>query len=189
MPLPTRSRSPRSSRPRASWCWRHSPQATGRRGELPSHPRIRPRRSERRPLRPDRREGLRGGDPPMPPGPGFDAAGRPGRRPHVFRRAMHPPPRTGVRAPRGRVTGMAEPSAALQQASGGRISSVSVIVPTWNEAKYLTALLASLTNQTRAPSEIVVADSGGTDRTQDLAEARGAFVVEGERRGPGEGRD
>jgi len=84
---------------------------------------------------------------------------------------------------------MAEPSAALHPSSGGRIASVSVIVPTWNEANYLPALLASLTNQTRAPLEIVVADSGSTDGTQNLAEARGAFVVEGERRGPGEGRN
>src|SRR5256885_16577902 len=82
---------------------------------------------------------------------------------------------------------MAEPSAALDRTSGARTGSVSVIVPTWNEAKYLPALLASLTNQTRAPLEIVVADSGSTDGTQDLAEARGAFVVEGERRGAGGG--
>src|SRR5256885_16287044 len=78
---------------------------------------------------------------------------------------------------------MAEPSAALDRTSGARTGSVSVIVPTWNEANYLPALLASLTNQTRAPLEIVVADSGSTDGTQNLAEARGAFVVEGERRG------
>src|SRR2546430_12657443 len=83
---------------------------------------------------------------------------------------------------------MAEPSAALDRTSGARTGSVSVIVPTWNEAKYLPALLASLTNQTRAPLEIVVADSGSTDGTQDLADARGAFVVEGERRGARGGR-
>src|SRR5207247_2481502 len=70
-----------------------------------------------------------------------------------------------------------------------RNASVSVIIPTWNEAKYLPALLDSLQNQTRSPLEILIADSESTDGTQDLAEARGALLVPGDRRGPGEGRN
>src|SRR5438876_10934712 len=102
---------------------------------------------------------------------------------------MHTPPRTGVRAPRGRVTGMLEPSAGPARTTMARNASVSVIIPTWNEAKYLPALLDSLQNQTRSPLEIVIADSQSTDGTQDLAEARGALLLPGDRRGPGEGRD
>jgi glycosyltransferase involved in cell wall biosynthesis len=87
------------------------------------------------------------------------------------------------------VTGMAGPSAALDVTTGTRTPAASVIVPTWNEAKYLPALLDSLRHQTRPPLEILVADSGSTDGTQEAAEARGALVLEGERRGPGEGRN
>ncbi|TLZ96897.1 MAG: glycosyltransferase [Methanobacteriota archaeon] len=125
----------------------------------------------------------------MPPGPGFHAGGRPGCRPDLFRGPMHTPPRTGVRAPRGRVTGMLEPSAAPARTTMARNASVSVIIPTWNEAKYLPALLDSLQNQTRSPLEILIADSESTDGTQDLAEARGALLVPGDPRGPGEGRN
>lgn len=84
---------------------------------------------------------------------------------------------------------MVEPSAAPTRTTGARTASVSVIVPTWNEAKYLPALLDSLQNQTRLPLDILVADSGSTDGTQEVAQGRGALVVEGDRRGPGEGRN
>src|SRR5439155_595463 len=149
--------------------------AARRRGELPGYPRIRARGRERRPVRPERRRRLCRGDPAVPPGPGFHAGGRPGCRPDLFRGPMHTPPRTGLRAPRGRVTGMVEPSAAPARTTVARNASVSVIIPTWNEAKYLPALLDSLQNQTRSPSEILVADSASTDGTQDLAEALGAL--------------
>ena len=84
---------------------------------------------------------------------------------------------------------MVEPSAAPHRSAQARGTSVSVIVPTWNEAKYLSSLLDSLQHQTRSPLEILIADSGSTDGTQALVEARGAMVLEGERRGPGEGRN
>jgi len=87
------------------------------------------------------------------------------------------------------VTGMVEPSAAPARPTVARNASISVIIPTWNEAKYLPTLLESLQNQTRSPLEILVADSESTDGTQDLAEARGALLVPGDRRGPGEGRN
>ena len=73
------------------------------------------------------------------------------------------------------MTGMVEPSAAPARTTVARNASVSVIIPTWNEAKYLPALLDSLQNQTQSPSEILVADSASTDGTQDLAEAHGAL--------------
>ena len=66
---------------------------------------------------------------------------------------------------------------------------ISVIVPTWNEAKYLPTLLDSLRHQTVPPLDILIADSGSTDGTGDLARAAGARVLEGERKGPGEGRN
>src|SRR2546427_380829 len=66
---------------------------------------------------------------------------------------------------------------------------VSVIVPTWNEGKWLSTLLDALRAQTVPPSEIVVADSGSSDETLSIARSAGAILTEGERRGPGEGRN
>jgi glycosyltransferase involved in cell wall biosynthesis len=84
---------------------------------------------------------------------------------------------------------MVGPAAARDVRSPGRSRAVSVIVPTWNEAKYLPPLLTSLGNQTEPPQEILVADSGSTDRTGEVAREAGAIVLTGERKGPGEGRN
>ena len=83
---------------------------------------------------------------------------------------------------------MREPSEA-RIALGGRAASISVIIPTWNEAKYLPGLLDTLRAQTLPPLEILIADSGSTDGTQNLARAAGSVVLEGEAKGPGEGRN
>src|SRR3989442_7692308 len=66
---------------------------------------------------------------------------------------------------------------------------MSAIGPTWNEAKYLPALFESLRRQTVPPDEVIVADSGSSDGTAEVACAAGAVVLEGERRGPREGRN
>ena len=52
----------------------------------------------------------------------------------------------------------------------------SVVVPTWNEAGNLTELASSL-GQQAAEHEWIVADSGSTDGTPELAERLGARVV------------
>jgi glycosyltransferase involved in cell wall biosynthesis len=84
---------------------------------------------------------------------------------------------------------MVDPPAA--RAGVGRASTprLSVIVPTWNEGKWLSTLLESLGAQTVPPSEIIVADSGSSDETAGIARSAGAIVAEGDRRGPGEGRN
>lgn len=69
------------------------------------------------------------------------------------------------------------------------MSRVSIIVPTWNEAGYLPKLLESIRRQTVADLEVLVADSGSTDETPEIAAAAGARVLPGERKGPGEGRN
>lgn len=66
---------------------------------------------------------------------------------------------------------------------------LSVIVPTWNEGKLLRPLLESLRRQTIHDFEVIVADSGSTDETRDVALASGARWIPGERRGPAEGRN
>src|SRR5207245_6379804 len=84
---------------------------------------------------------------------------------------------------------MAEPAGAPAAVGGDAAPRISVIVPTWNEAKYLPALFESLRRQTVRPDELLVADSGSSDGTAEVARAAGAIVLEGERRGPGEGRN
>jgi glycosyltransferase involved in cell wall biosynthesis len=69
------------------------------------------------------------------------------------------------------------------------IPSFSIIVPTLNEAKYLPRLLDSIRRQTIGGAEVLIGDSGSEDGTQSLAEAAGARVLAGERKGPGEGRN
>lgn len=62
---------------------------------------------------------------------------------------------------------------------------VSVIVPTWNEEKYLPKLLESLKRQSYKNIEVIVADYCSTDRTVDIARAYGARVVLVSKRGIG----
>lgn len=50
------------------------------------------------------------------------------------------------------------------------VFDVSVIVPTWNEEKYLPRCLRSLVNQSSdVPFEVIVVDGGSVDRTVEIA--------------------
>lgn len=46
---------------------------------------------------------------------------------------------------------------------------ISVVIPVYNEEKYITACLKALLHNTRRPDEILLADGGSTDRTRELA--------------------
>lgn len=56
---------------------------------------------------------------------------------------------------------------------------VSVIIPTFNEQKYLPKLLTSLKKQTTPPKEIIVSDAYSLDNTRKVAKSFGAKVVDG----------
>jgi GT2 family glycosyltransferase len=60
---------------------------------------------------------------------------------------------------------------------------VAVVIPTFNGARWLPGVLASVAAQTVAPSEVVVVDDGSTDDSAALAEAAGVRVVRLERNG------
>jgi len=61
---------------------------------------------------------------------------------------------------------------------------ISVIIPTLNEAGRLPALLAALAREA-GPNEVIVADGGSMDGTQELARTGGAHLIEAPRgRGP-----
>lgn len=63
-------------------------------------------------------------------------------------------------------------------------ASISIIIPTFNEAAHLPRLLKRLSALPNV-AQIIVADGGSSDETTQIARAAGALVVEGARgRGP-----
>lgn len=56
---------------------------------------------------------------------------------------------------------------------------ISIIIPTFNEEKYLPNLLKSIKNQTIQPKEIIVVDAYSLDSTRFVAKDFGCKVVDG----------
>ena len=56
---------------------------------------------------------------------------------------------------------------------------LSIVIPTFNEEKFLPHLLKSLKEQTFKDFEIIVADNNSTDATRSVAINVGAKVVKG----------
>lgn len=56
---------------------------------------------------------------------------------------------------------------------------ISIVIPTYNEEKYLPKLLESIKKQTFKDYEIIVADANSKDKTRKIAEKYGAKIVEG----------
>ncbi|WP_157008406.1 glycosyltransferase family 2 protein [Agromyces laixinhei] len=57
------------------------------------------------------------------------------------------------------------------------MGTISVVIPSLNDAVFLTVCLDALAKQTRRPDEIIVVDNGSTDASADVARAAGARVV------------
>lgn len=53
------------------------------------------------------------------------------------------------------------------------MATISVVIPSRNDAQMLAACLAALGRQSRAPDEIVVVDNASTDNTADVCSAAG----------------
>lgn len=56
---------------------------------------------------------------------------------------------------------------------------ISIIIPTFNEDKYLPRLLRSISKQTNAPQEIIIADANSKDKTIDIAKKYNCIIVKG----------
>lgn len=56
---------------------------------------------------------------------------------------------------------------------------ISIIIPTYNEEKYLPKLLESIKKQKFHDYEIIVADAGSHDKTKDIALEYGCRIIEG----------
>lgn len=57
------------------------------------------------------------------------------------------------------------------------MDKVSVVIPAYNEAAYITRCIEALQNQTVVPDEIIVVDNNSIDDTAQLAKSLGARVV------------
>ncbi|MCD2443806.1 glycosyltransferase family 2 protein [Agromyces sp. SYSU K20354] len=55
--------------------------------------------------------------------------------------------------------------------------TISVVVPSYNDAGYVAACLEALAAQTRPADEIIIVDNGSTDATADVARAAGVRLV------------
>lgn len=54
---------------------------------------------------------------------------------------------------------------------------VSVVIPAFNEEKYIERALESVTNQITAPDEIIVVNNNSTDKTVKIAEKFGVTII------------
>ena len=57
------------------------------------------------------------------------------------------------------------------------MSTISVVIPVYNDAALLRRCLEALAAQTRRADEIVVVDNGSTDDSAEVARRGGARVV------------
>ena len=65
---------------------------------------------------------------------------------------------------------------------------LSIVIPTYNEEKYLPKLLESIEKQNLKNYEIIIADNSSTDNTRNIAKKYECRIVKGGRR-PGIGRN
>ncbi len=62
------------------------------------------------------------------------------------------------------------------------ISSVSIIIPVYNEESYLARCLEAIGKQTDPPKEVIVVDNNSTDRTVEIAKSFAFVTVISEKR-------
>lgn len=66
----------------------------------------------------------------------------------------------------------------------GKNPKISVVVPTYNEEKFLPKLLESLQNQEfNFPYEVIIVDNNSTDKTSEIAKKYGARIVKETKQG------
>ena len=61
--------------------------------------------------------------------------------------------------------------------------TVSVVIPCYNEEKYIGKCLESIASQTEKPDEVIVVDNNCVDETVEIAQKFGARIVKEEKQG------
>ncbi len=77
----------------------------------------------------------------------------------------------------------------MQRCSGVVMPKISVIIPSYNEEKYLNYPLNALHKQTFKDFEIIVVDGNSSDKTRDIAKKHGARIIIEKRKGIGLARN
>ena len=68
--------------------------------------------------------------------------------------------------------------------------TISIIIPAYNEEKYIGCCLESLSKQTFSDFEVVVVDDGSTDKTREIVgKFKRVKLINGEHKGPGFSRN
>lgn len=65
---------------------------------------------------------------------------------------------------------------------------ISVVIPAYNEEKYLSKCLESLKNQTYKTFEIIIVDNGSSDATADIAKKYNIIIIHESKKGVGAAR-
>lgn len=60
---------------------------------------------------------------------------------------------------------------------------ISVVIPAYNEEKYIAGCLQSLIQQTEKPDEIIVVDNNSRDKTAEIAKSFGVTVINEKKQG------
>ena len=55
--------------------------------------------------------------------------------------------------------------------------TISVVIPAWNEEKYIEEALDLIAKQTIQPLEVIVVDNNSVDNTVAIAKRKGARVI------------
>jgi glycosyltransferase involved in cell wall biosynthesis len=66
---------------------------------------------------------------------------------------------------------------------------VSVIIPTCNSERFLVKCLGSLKNQTWKNVQVTIADDGSTDKTLEIAQKYGCYVIRNSKKGRAEAKN
>lgn len=66
---------------------------------------------------------------------------------------------------------------------------VSVIIPVYNEEKYLDFCLSSLSGQSYPEKEIIIVDDGSTDKSLQICQKYGVQILRQQHQGPGAARN
>lgn len=65
---------------------------------------------------------------------------------------------------------------------------LSIVIPAYNEEKYLSKCLESLKNQTYKNVEIIIVDNGSTDQTVEIAKKYDTTIIQESKKGVGAAR-